>query len=230
MKRIVVSNIAVILLLNFTIDVHAQNLVENGDFEKAGSGWTKWSSPQFWAVGTFGHDYTNSCTVWPPSPYPYTGTTTHCQHVGTDRVHGGLYQVIDVVPGKEYRITGRWSGGGGGLNSEPDKEYSAWYEVVVYHGVADDAVIDTNSIAFQTIAKKEFSGAGDQNFSFGWEDFDNTFQSQSSKITLALKTGQYGYTWDAIAAYHDNIQMHSVTPWSIFMPAISAGNRGSERQ
>ncbi|MEJ2695555.1 MAG: hypothetical protein P8013_02805 [Candidatus Sulfobium sp.] len=187
----------------------SQNVVMNGDFEAGSANWAEWNSPQAWVNGTFGHDYGSGCDVWPPVPYPASGTHSHCQHVGANNVHGGLYQVVNVIPGTTYVVSGLWSGGIGGL-VKGSTTTAAWFEITVYDGVATVAQIDSApGPSDVTIAKKEWSGTNP--YSFGWETFSATFIPQSNQVTLALKTGKIG-DWDAIAAYHDNIRIEALAP------------------
>ena len=115
-KNICYKIMVLFILLNADV-VWSANLVKNGDFENGSTGWTEWSSPGAW-VGdaVFEHDYASLCDIWVPSPYPYEGNNTHCQKLGDDYVHGGIYQVINVTKGKKYKVTGQWSGGVGGLD------------------------------------------------------------------------------------------------------------------
>lgn len=91
-----------ILLINGGIAWGQVNLVENGDFESGTTGWNERSSPGGWATGAFIHDYGDGCDIWIPTPYPYEGANTHSQRALEARIHGGLYQVIDVLPGTTY--------------------------------------------------------------------------------------------------------------------------------
>jgi len=217
--------LSILLPLAFSDSAVSSNLIINGSFEQADNGWTVWNSPASWVSAEFDHNYNSSCSVWTPSPYPYIGTGTHCQHVGTDRVNGGLYQIVNVTPGKRYRVSGLWSGGVGGLNDDSTQTYSAWFEITIFHGnVTSESDIDQTLGSYEIIAKKEASNyPGDQNFSFAWERFEKTFTAQSDQATLVLKTGQYGYTWDAIAAFHDDIVILPAFPWPLFVPAITSG-------
>jgi hypothetical protein len=190
----------------------SQNVVINGDFEAGSANWVEWNSPQAWVTGTFGHDYGSGCNVWTPIPYPASGTHSHCQNVGTNNVHGGLYQVVNVIPGATYVVSGLWSGGIGGLVQGSNTTVS-WFEITVYDGVATVGQIDSAPGPLDvTIAKKEWSGTN--TYSFGWENFSGSFIPQSNQVTLALKTGRIG-DWDAIAAYHDNIRIEVLPPASV---------------
>jgi hypothetical protein len=226
MFRKSLSLIVLVLGLIYGGVAWGQNVVMNGDFEAGSANWVEWNSPQAWVTGTFSHDYDSGCTVWPPAPYPASGTHTHCQHVGTNNVHGGLYQVVNVVPGTRYVVSGLWSGGIGGLVQNSNTTAS-WFEVTVYDGAASVAQIDAApGPSDVTIAKKEWSGTG--TYSFGWENFGGSFVAQSSQVTLALKTGRIG-DWDAIAAYHDNIRIEAITPapamndWGMIIFVLFAG-------
>ena len=116
------------------------NLVTNGDFESGASSWTTWSSPGGWTTDVFAHDYASGVPIWPPIPYPYAGAASHGQHVGTNNVHGGIYQVINVQTGQPYDVSGVWSGGIGEVGSLPFNV--AWFEVTVYQGAVGAAEID----------------------------------------------------------------------------------------
>jgi hypothetical protein len=178
------------------------NLVTNGDFESGGSSWVEWSSPGGWTTGVFAHDYASGVTIWPPDPYPYAGSGSHGQHVGTNAVHGGIYQVIDVFPGYTYDVSGVWSGGIGESGS-PTFDV-AWFEVTVYQGAVGAAEVDAAPGPDDVIiAKREYNGQSI--VSFGWESFGGSFEAEGSQITLAFKTGKVGSGWHPIAAFHDEV-------------------------
>jgi hypothetical protein len=180
------------------------NLVVNGDFESGGASWTEWSSPGGWTTGVFAHDYASGVPIWNPAPYPYAGSGSHGQHVGTNNVHGGIYQVVNVQSGRAYDVSGVWSGGIGESGSQPFDV--AWFEVTVYQGAVGAAEIDAapgpNDVV---IAKREYTG--DSIISFGWEPFNGSFVAQQDQVTLAFKTGKVSPNWHPIAAFHDNVAL-----------------------
>lgn len=212
----------VVLLINGGIAWGQINLIENGDFEAGDTGWTEWSSPGGWTNDTFVHDYGSACDIWIPSPYPYEGASTHCQTRGVVNIHGGLYQVIDVVPGVTYTVSGTWAGGVGGLSefdpNNPPPSWTAWFEVTIYDGAATVGQIDAapgpNDVL---IAKRE--NVGYEPYNFNWELFSGQFTAQSNQVTLAMKTGKSGGLWDAIAAYHDEIAIEA--PHSSSIPTMT---------
>ncbi len=225
LKRVLCIIIFIMVLINGEV-AWSQNVVMNGDFEAGSANWVEWNSPPAWVTDTFGHDYGSGCTVWTPSPYPASGTNSHCQDVGTRNVHGGLYQVVNVIPGSTYVVSGLWSGGIGGLAQGSNTTLS-WFEITVYDGVATVNQIDAAPGPLDVIiAKREWSGANP--YSFGWEAFSGSFIPQSNQVTLALKTGKIG-DWDAIAAYHDDIRIEAGTPvptinlWGMMIFMLLAG-------
>jgi hypothetical protein len=184
------------------------NLVTNGDFESGAASWTEWSSPGGWTTDVFAHDYASGVPIWPPIPYPYAGAASHGQHVGTNNVHGGIYQVINVQAGLFYDVSGVWSGGIGELGSLPFD--IAWFEVTVYQGAVGAAEIDAAPGPGDVIiAKREYSG--DSIVSFGWEQFNGSFIAEQDQVTLAFKTGKVSGNWHPIAAFHDNIAVRLVS-------------------
>ncbi len=204
MKRAVFV-VLVAALLAHSSPVSAQvNLVANGDFEGGGASWTEWSSPGGWTTGVFAHDYTSGVTIWPPVPYPYAGVGSHGQHVGTNNVHGGIYQVVNVQIGMPYEVTGMWSGGIGEGGSLPFDV--AWFEVTVYQGAVGAAEIDAApGPGDVVIAKREYTG--DSIVSFGWEQFSGSFVAEQNQVTLAFKTGKVSPNWHPIAAFQDNVSL-----------------------
>lgn len=174
---------------------HAQELVTNGDFEAGLAGWQVWSS---WG-GPWLHQ--NDCDIWTPVPCPYEGALSHSQEKGSDvdAAHGGLFQVLDVVPGRQYRVTGWWSGGVLGKDNPANL---SWWEVTVYDGEVDGTVIDQSPGPQDVvIAKHEHAVDPNQGWQFPWESFTGVFTAASSRVTLALKTGSFS-TLD-VAGYHD---------------------------
>jgi hypothetical protein len=197
--------VVVSILLAFPALTFAQaNLVANGDFEGGAASWTEWSSPGGWTTGVFAHDYASGVPIWNPAPYPYAGGGSHGQHVGTNNVHGGIYQVVDVQVGQVYDVSGVWSGGIGESGSQPFD--IAWFEVTVYQGAVGAAEIDAAPGPDDVvIAKREYTG--DSIVSFGWEAFNGSFVAQQSQVTLAFKTGKVSPNWHPIAAFHDNVAL-----------------------
>ena len=194
---------AAVMLLGYSASAQT-NLVTNGDFEAGAAGWTEWSSPGGWTTGVFSHDYAAGVPIWIPSPYPYSGSGSHGQHVGTNNVHGGIYQVISVESGMRYEVSGMWSGGIGETGSQPFD--IAWFEVTVYQGAVGPTEIDAAPGPDDVvIAKREYTG--DSIVSFGWEQFAGSFVAQQNQVTLALKTGKVSPNWHPIAAFHDDLSL-----------------------
>ena len=193
------------LLIGLPSTVNAQlNLVANGDFEGGAASWTEWSSPGGWTTGVFAHDYASGVPIWMPVPYPYAGVGSHGQHVGTNNVHGGIYQVINVQIGMPYQVSGVWSGGIGQGGSLPFDV--AWFEVTVYQGAVGVAEIDgAPGPGDVVIAKREYTS--DSIISFGWEQFSGSFVAEQDQVTLAFKTGKVSPNWHPIAAFHDDLSL-----------------------
>jgi len=193
------------LLVGFPVLTLGQaNLVVNGDFEGGSAGWTEWSSPGGWTTGVFAHDYAAGVPIWMPAPYPYAGAGSHGQHVGTNNVHGGIYQVINVQSGMTYDVSGVWSGGIGETGSQPFDV--AWFEITVYQGDVGVAGVDgAPGPDDVVIAKREYTG--DSIVSFAWEPFSGSFVALQDQVTLAFKTGKVSPNWHPIAAFHDNIAL-----------------------
>ena len=202
LKHRIVLAVAAILLGCPVLTFAQPNLVANGDFEGGAAAWTEWSSAGGWTTDVFAHDYASGVPIWPPTPYPYAGTASHGQHVGTNNVHGGIYQVINVQPGLPYDVSGVWSGGIGEGGSLPFDV--AWFEVTVYQGAVGAAEIDAAPGPDDVVvAKREYTG--DSIISFGWEAFGGSFVAQQPQVTLAFKTGKVSGNWHPIAAFHDDV-------------------------
>lgn len=213
--RIAICLLAMGVLCSTAVTAQPANLVTNGDFESGGASWIEWSSPGGWTTDVFAHDYASGVTIWPPVPYPYAGAGSHGQHVGTNAVHGGIYQVIDVFPGYTYDVSGFWSGGigeGGSPNFDV-----AWFEITVYQGAVGVAGVDgppgPNDVI---IAKREYSGQSI--VSIAWESFNGTFEAEEAQVTLAFKTGKTGAGWHPIASFHDDV---AITRVAAEIPAMS---------
>ena len=204
MKRAVLV-VFTALLIGLPSTVNAQlNLVANGDFEGGAASWTQWSSPGGWTTGVFAHDYASGVPIWMPVPYPYAGVGSHGQHVGTNNVHGGIYQVVNVQTGMSYDVSGMWSGG---IGEEGSLSFNvAWFEVTVYQGAVGAAEIDgAPGPGDVVIAKREYTG--DSIISFGWERFSGSFVAEQNQVTLAFKTGKVSPNWHPIAAFHDDLNL-----------------------
>jgi len=190
----------------------AQNLLTNPDFESGLTGWTTWVAPVngFWFGSWI---QSNDCDIWvPTSTCPYGGAgTSHAQKKGSGagNAHGGIYQIVNVVPGTTYRLSGVWSGG---VTGNVNNDNGTWWEVTVYDGAVGDAVIDQAPGPNDAlIAKREANNLATNGvFQFDWEPFSGQFVAQSSQVTVALKTGSY-YTFEA-AGYHDNLSLMAVNP------------------
>lgn len=199
-----------------TSAVLALTLVTNGDFEGGSTGWTEWNSPGGWTTATFGHAY-GDCSggVFIPTPCPYMGSGSHLQQVGTQNVHGGIYQVLSVTPGNRYQVSGYWSGGVGGAATNTN--VVAWFEVTVYQGTVGVNVIDAAPRPQDVvIAKKEYTNLVDT-VAFNWAPFsdspwpggDGTFVAEESTVTLVIKVGKVG-NWNYMANYVDEISVDIV--------------------
>lgn len=196
-----------VILPLLAIPAHAQNLVTNGDFESGLTGWTIWEvNDPFWSHNwIFGND----CDIWVPSTCPLEGSISYSQKKGSDapRAHGGIYQVLNVVPGDLHVISGSWSGG---VTGNPEfGDNATWWEVVIYDGSVDGSVIDQAPGPQDVlIAKMERSGLieGDV-YQFDWTSFSGSFTPQSSTVTLAMKVGSYN-TLEA-AGYLDEVTVQA---------------------
>ncbi len=92
------------------------NLLVNGDFEEGATGWRTWDAAT-WGSGEF-WDFDNA---------EEGRLGTKCLHVGTTAQSSlGVYQEVQVTPGKTYRVDGYWKG----------KRYGTWnwYEVLLIDG------------------------------------------------------------------------------------------------
>lgn len=202
------SAVLILLCLTLALPVQAQNLVKNGDFEAGMTDWTSWAAP----VNAFWNGVwiqSNDCDIWvPTNGCPFAGTTSHAQKKGSGsgNAHGGLTQVLTVIPGRTYDVSGQWSGG---VTGNLDANNGTWWEIVIYEGQVDDAIIDAGLRSEDTlVAKKEITNLAYSGvFQFQWEPFSGSFTAQTDTVTLVLKSGSF-YTLDA-AAYHDNIQVQA---------------------
>ena len=216
MKRAIVVATIVVTLVGASIGSAQVNLLANGDFEAGAASWTEWSSGGGWTTGVFTHDFASGVPIWMPAPYPLEGTGTHGQHVGTNTVHGGIYQVVNVQSGMSYAVSGSWSGGIGESGSLPFD--IAWFEVTVYQGAVGATEVDgPPGPADVVIAKREYTN--DSIISFGWEQFNGSFVAEQDQVTLAFKTGKAGPNWHPIAAFHDDLSIQLLTAE---VPAVSA--------
>ena len=202
--------------LLFTSAVSAQNLVSNGNFEAGLSGWTTWTvSNGFWN-GQWIH--ANDCVIWiPTNGCPFEGTTSHSQKKGSGagNTHGGIYQTFAVEPGRQYIVTGQWSGG---VTGNVAGANGSWWEVVMYDGVVNDAIIDQGVRPQDVlIAKREINNLGNNEvFQFQWQPYSGVFTAQSGTVTLAFKAGSFS-TFDA-AAYHDSVSVIALRPIARCLP------------
>lgn len=204
------------ILAGASISSAQSNLVANGDFEGGAASWSEWSSPGGWTTDVFAHDYASGVPIWMPVPYPYAGVGSHGQHVGTNNVHGGFYQVVNVQAGMSYIVSGMWSGGIGEGGSLPFDV--AWFEVTVYQGAVGALEIDAAPGSGDVvIAKREYTN--DSIVSFDWEQFNGSFVAEQNQVTLAFKTGKVGPNWHPIAAFHDDLSIQLLTAE---VPAVSA--------
>jgi len=204
MKRAVFVVFTAILIAFPSVTSAQSNLVANGDFEGGAASWTEWSSPGGWTTDVFAHDYASGVPIWMPVPYPYAGVGSHGQHVGTNNVHGGIYQVINVQTGMSYDVSGVWSGGIGESGSLAIN--LAWFEVTVYQGDVGVAGVDgPPGPGDVVIAKREYTNGSI--ISFGWEQFSGSFVAEQDQVTLAFKTGKVSPNWHPIAAFHDDVSL-----------------------
>lgn len=204
MKSLVVVVVTAVIVGSPVLAAAQPNLVANGNFEGGATSWTEWSSPGGWTTDIFAHDYASGVPIWMPVPYPYAGVGSHGQHVGTNNVHGGIYQVINVQTGMSYDVSGMWSGGIGEGGSLPFDV--AWFEVSVYQGAVGAAEIDgAPGPGDVVIAKLEYTG--DSIISFGWQQFSGSFVAEQDQVTLAFKIGKVSPNWHPIAAFQDDVSL-----------------------
>lgn len=220
MKRTIFVATIVVTLFGGSVGIAQTGILANGDFEAGAASWTEWWSGGGWTTGVFAHDYASGVPIWMPTPYPLTGTGSHGQHVGTNNVHGGIYQVVNVQTGSTYRVSGSWAGGIGESGSLPFD--IAWFEVTVYQGAVGATEIDgAPGPGDVVIVKREYTN--DSIISFGWEQFDGSFVAEQNQVTLALKTGKVGPNWHPIAAFHDDLSIQPLVA-AAAVPAVgSAG-------
>lgn len=214
--------------------VAALNLVTNGGFENGSTGWTEWNN-DVWATSDFQNFYTNASVIHQPSYYPYAGLASHEQHVLGAGVHGGLLQVVDVMPGHIYEVSGAWSCGIGGTAANPPTY--GWFEVSVYDGAVDYTVVDQAPNEGPRehdveVAKVSSDGA---KVTFDWASFSGTFTANSNQVTLALKAGKVGDT-DYIACHHDQLSIvdrgwpgmpiPTLSQWALLLVTVLLGVGG----
>ena len=199
----------------------AQEVVVNGGFESGTTGWTTWDAPAngFWQ-GPWLRDGT--CDIWPPgSGCTYSGSGSYFHEKGSNlsNAHGGVFQVVPVLPNRLYRISGQWSGGVTG-NAAGN---ATWWEFVAYDGSVDATVIDAAPRPQDHLVDKIEAGNLAQNGvqQFQWTPFERVIQTgpATTQITLALKHGSF-YTLDS-AAYLDDVRM-SLLPAHQPVPALDA--------
>lgn len=208
---------------SFSGSAQSQNLVANGDFESGLTGWTQWAAApsSFWN-GVWNHS--NDCDIWvPTNGCPNEGAISHAQKKGSDAgsAHGGLYQTLSVTPGNTYRVDGFWSGG---VTGSDNGSNGTWWEIVVYDGVVDDAIIDAGLRGPQDVLidKDEANNlAFREVYQFQWTPFTGNFVAPSDTVTLVLKAGSFN-TLEA-AAYHDQISVTDITPPPAPVPVMSLG-------
>ena len=208
MQRAIFVVPVLVILVGASTGSAQVNLLANGDFEAGAASWSEWSSGGGWTTGVFAHDYASGVPIWMPAPYPLEGAGSHGQHVGTNTVHGGIYQVVNVQTGMSYAVSGSWSGGIGEGGSLPFD--IAWFEVTVYQGAVGAAEVDgPPGPSDVVIAKREYTN--DSIIFFGWEQINGSFVAEQNQVTLAFKTGKVGPNWHPIATFHDDLSIQLLT-------------------
>jgi uncharacterized protein (DUF362 family) len=185
------------------------NLLVNGDFETGTStGWTAWQSP--WG-GSFIRDFANT----------ESGRLgNYCLRLGNASTSGsfGVYQEVNVTPGKTYRVDAYWRGQKlGDMN---------WFEVLLIDGAWDMAKADSGG---EPVVRQSYMYAYDNytyglpgpiGTTFGWnwtDDLDGTLvdwngrwgerTATGSKMTVVLKAGS---TTSGVSLLFDSVSLVEV--------------------
>jgi len=141
------------------------NLLANGDFEGAGTlgnaftatGWTHYT--YWWSTKSINgesgptnlalpNNPTGNPSGWNATTYgnfsmsPYAGKSLA---LSTDNDTGrGVWQVIDVTPGLQYKITGMWSNWGHGDGAVDTSGW--WYQVQMFNWNGTAAIVGQNGL------------------------------------------------------------------------------------
>ena len=172
-----------VLIFCLPLVTSAENLLTNGNFESGANGWTVWDKPSTMFYEDFTHYFGAGATVHLPTPYPYGGSgISHGQDMGGLNAHGGIFQVVDVIPGRVYRVTGVWSGGVGQFPAAGLQPW-VWWEAVVLDGeITDPAVIDAapgpDDVIIAKVERPNFTGEEIWN----WESFGGTFKASWVRV------------------------------------------------
>jgi len=104
-----------------------ENLMVNGDFEAGATGWQEWRAP--WGSGeTWEFDNTEPGHLG-----------TQCLRLSSGHASFGVYQEVQVTPGKTYRIDAYWKGQKLAVDGADN-----WYEVLILDGPWDYGQADGN--------------------------------------------------------------------------------------
>lgn len=193
--------LALPLVAVLTATAMGQNLLTNGNFEAGGAspcgnGWTK-------APGTDNCSYDGS--VWPPAGGAYEGS-----HYGTTDVQGNfktanIYQVVNVTPALEVRLTGVISGFAGTPGTATRNHF-----IRVYNG-PDTTTNPT------PIAKFEMKPG-----IATWQAFDLKGTPTLGQVTVSWGFDQPGPEYVYVATHVDALVLTQTPPECTGEPAVTS--------
>ena len=182
--------------------VGAQNLVANGGFEDGLNGWTIWDpAPD------------QLQTAWTREVACYTAPTTPgCAFAGNGayghsgeglNANGGIFQVIQVQPGRQYRISGHWRGHA----SVASIANGTSWAVFAYEGALDAEMVSRNFGSSQLVAVLPLNNVPPNGWGVGWLPFSRVIRvgHSSSSMTLALRHSSSNNHFAAL--YLDDVTM-----------------------
>jgi hypothetical protein len=139
--RAVRAGLALFALLFGSANVAAQNMVVNGGFENGLSAWTIWNGPP--QPPNFPWTRDSSCYLFPTTPgCAFTGQGAYRHFsVGPYVIPGGIYQVVDVLPGRTYRVQWWWYGYTSGIGPT---NHMLW-AMRAFDGSVDPSQADSNT-------------------------------------------------------------------------------------
>lgn len=206
-------------LLTLSAGASAQNLIVNGGFESGFSGWSTWDTHE---VGFSPWLRDGTCVLWgiPPAACISEGSAIYAQRNATyGRARGGIYQIIPVLPGRQYRISGVWSG-----NFRPNAiSNMSWWTLVAMEGEAQPAMIDPPwGYESGQIVAEEWVGALQPAFGeyqFGPMPFSRDVQVGPHATSITLLLRHYAVGMGSGRAHLDAMRMELLGPYQQPIPA-----------
>jgi hypothetical protein len=173
---------------NVTLAQFDQNYLVNGDFSQGIAGWHLWHERFNTRFDIAGGDL-----------HIYGGDSGAAMNIGAN---GGIYQIVPVTPGVQYKVDGFW-------RSDPTAANTHWAEVLVLDGAMPENNVDVGPGGLLWKSDR-FSGHGPWNGTISTNSNTTAttgiFTPTNNFVSLVLKAGNLDFI-GVQGTRFDNLQL-----------------------